>query len=79
MNPGLAALWEEEIERRKVKKIDLDNLYPPPSQPRSEARPTASHLAFKKTLEERCGPEELVRSHFLSVPFYSRHLTSRSS
>lgn len=55
MNPGLAALWDEEIERRKMKNMNADNLGPPVSQPRLKAQPTLSHLIFKSQLEERLG------------------------
>lgn len=50
MNPGLAALWEEEIERRKVKNINVDSINPPASQPRSQALPTSSHIFYKTNL-----------------------------
>jgi len=55
MNPGLAALWEEEIERRKMKNMNKDNIGPPTSQPRLKAQPTSSHLAYKSQLIERLG------------------------
>ena len=59
MNPGLAALWEEEIERRRVKNMDIDNLGPPASQPRPNVVPTASHMFYKNNIEEKL--KELVK------------------
>ncbi|XP_059350922.1 DNA polymerase zeta catalytic subunit-like isoform X2 [Daphnia carinata] len=53
MNPGLAALWDEEIERRKVKNINLDTINPPASQPRSQAVPTSSHIFYKANLSKQ--------------------------
>lgn len=53
MNPGLAALWEEEIERRKIKNMNLDNINPPASQPRPDAVPTSSHVFYKTNLSKR--------------------------
>ena len=53
MNPGLAALWEEEIERRNIKKMNCDSIHPPPSQPRTGVQPTSSHMYYKDQLEER--------------------------
>ena len=52
MNPGLAALWEEEIERRNLKNMNVDNLNPPVSQPRSSAVPTSSHAFYKANLSK---------------------------
>lgn len=53
MNPGLAALWEEEIERRKVKNMSLENINPPASQPRPEAHTTSSHNFYMGNLRKR--------------------------
>lgn len=53
MNPGLSALWDEEIERRKVKNMNLDNINPPVSQPRSQAVPTSSHVFYKTGLSKQ--------------------------
>jgi hypothetical protein len=53
MNPGLAALWEEEIERRKIKNINLENIHPPASPPRSRAVPTSSHDFYKTNLSKQ--------------------------
>lgn len=53
MNPGLAALWEEEIERRKMKNMNLDNIHPPASQPRPDVQPTSSHEFYIGSLRQR--------------------------
>ena len=53
MNPGLAALWEEEIERRKVKNINVDNIGPPSSPVRTDVQQTASHDFYKNNLEQQ--------------------------
>lgn len=53
MNPGLAALWDEEIERRKMKSMNLENINPPPSQPRPKAEPTSSHTFHLANLRKR--------------------------
>ena len=67
MAPGLAALWDEEIERRKLKDMHVDNLGPPPSQPRLNDLPTLSHLAYKNQLEERLNEinDDVTRFTFL--------------
>ena len=53
MNPGLAALWEEEIQRRRIKNINVNNIGPPSSQIRTGVLPTSSHVSFKQRLEEQ--------------------------
>ena len=53
MNPGLAALWEEEIERRKIKNMNLENINPPASQLRLLAVPTSSHNMYKANLRKQ--------------------------
>lgn len=53
MNPGLAALWEEETERRKVKNLDLESIHPPASQPRPNVTYSNSHQFYKTKLEEK--------------------------
>lgn len=53
MNPGLEALWDEEIERRKVKNMNFDSIQKPkPSTCVSNIMPTASHIFYKKNLEQ---------------------------
>lgn len=64
MNPGLAALWEEEIERRKLKNINVENIRPPPSQARLKAIPSSSHSFYKDKLKRRlveCATELVIR------------------
>ena len=53
MNPGLAALWQEEIDRRRVKNMDLDKLSPPASQLRLNVVPTASHLFYFESIKKK--------------------------
>ena len=65
MNPGLAALWDEEIERRKIKNMNLENINPPTSQPRSHAVPTSSHVFYKTNLSKQlreCASEMVLVS-----------------
>lgn len=70
MNPGLAALWDEEIERRKMKDMNADNIGPPASQPRLKVQPTSSHFAFKSQLEERLAQlNDEVMPSYLKVFF----------
>ena len=53
MNPGLASLWEEEINRRRVKNMNLDNLSPPASQIRLNVVPTSSHLYYLNIMKQK--------------------------
>lgn len=53
MNPGLAALWDEEIERRKLKNMSLDNINPPVSQPRQNSVVTSSHTFYMANLTKQ--------------------------
>lgn len=53
MNPGLAALWQEEIDRRRMRNMDLDNLSPPVSQSRSNVAPTSSHLFYLNNIKKK--------------------------
>ena len=74
MNPGLAALWDEEIERRKIKNMNLENINPPASQSRSNDLPTSSHVFYKTNLSRQlreCA-SEMVRQFPLENIFIFR-------
>lgn len=64
MNPGLAALWDEERERRRIKGIDVDSVNIPDSQARESAKPTTSDLHFRGLIKQRLKDysSELVHS-----------------
>ena len=53
MNPGLAALWQEEIDRRRMRNMNVDNLSPPASQSRLNVVPTSSHLFYLNNIKNK--------------------------
>lgn len=53
MNPGLAALWEEEKERRRIKGMNVDCVNIPESQARQYARPSSSDVHFRGLIKQR--------------------------
>lgn len=53
MNPGLAALWEEERERRRIKGMDVDTVNIPESQARQSVKSTSSDLHFRGLIKQR--------------------------
>lgn len=62
-NPGIAAIWEDELRRRRtMNEEDLPRIEVPESQDRPKAMPTDSDRSFREVLRRKLANEHSDKS-----------------
>ncbi|KAK7085885.1 hypothetical protein SK128_007274, partial [Halocaridina rubra] len=64
-NPGLAYIWEDELERQRAKGGDLLDIKPPDSPPRNNISPSKSEIYYRSLLKDKL---QLIHKDKSAVP-----------